>query len=180
MRMLDNVIDINYYAVGKARNSNLKHRPVGLGIMGFQDCLHNCAFRTPRGSGRIRRPFDGSGGLLRLLGLDRTGRRARPLRSYKGSCGIAASCRTTRWRCWPNERGGYVEVDRRHARLGRAAQPHRAIRHAQFQLPGHRADRHDFQHRRRVASIEPTYQNLYVKSNLSGEFTVPTSTWCAT
>src|SRR5205809_5478383 len=40
MRMLDNVIDINYYAVPKARNSNLKHRPVGLGIMGFQDCLH--------------------------------------------------------------------------------------------------------------------------------------------
>src|SRR5450755_1856220 len=38
MRMLDNVIDINYYAVDKARNSNLKHRPVGLGIMGFQDC----------------------------------------------------------------------------------------------------------------------------------------------
>ena len=37
MRMLDNVIDINYYAVAKARNSNLKHRPVGLGIMGFQD-----------------------------------------------------------------------------------------------------------------------------------------------
>ena len=40
MRMLDNVIDINYYAVAKARNSNLKHRPVGMGIMGFQDCLH--------------------------------------------------------------------------------------------------------------------------------------------
>ena len=40
MRMLDNVIDINFYAVPKARNSNLKHRPVGLGIMGFQDCLH--------------------------------------------------------------------------------------------------------------------------------------------
>src|SRR5213075_3444148 len=40
MRMLDNVIDINYYAVNKARNSNLKHRPVGIGIMGFQDCLH--------------------------------------------------------------------------------------------------------------------------------------------
>src|SRR5262245_33949450 len=40
MRMLDNVVDINYYAVPKARNSNLRHRPVGLGIMGFQDCLH--------------------------------------------------------------------------------------------------------------------------------------------
>ena len=41
MRMLDNVIDINYYAVAKARNANMKHRPVGLGIMGFQDCLHD-------------------------------------------------------------------------------------------------------------------------------------------
>src|SRR5207244_8339085 len=40
MRMLDNVIDINYYAVKKARDSNLRHRPVGLGIMGFQDALH--------------------------------------------------------------------------------------------------------------------------------------------
>src|SRR5690606_23679996 len=40
MRMLDNVIDINFYAVAKARNANLRHRPVGLGIMGFQDCLH--------------------------------------------------------------------------------------------------------------------------------------------
>jgi ribonucleoside-diphosphate reductase alpha chain len=40
MRMLDNVIDINFYPVDKARNSNLKHRPVGMGIMGFQDALH--------------------------------------------------------------------------------------------------------------------------------------------
>src|SRR5438445_976075 len=40
MRMLDNVIDINYYAVGKARNANFRHRPVGLGVMGFQDCLY--------------------------------------------------------------------------------------------------------------------------------------------
>jgi len=48
MRMLDNVIDINYYAVPKARNSNVRHRPVGLGIMGFQDCLHQ--MRTPYAS----------------------------------------------------------------------------------------------------------------------------------
>ncbi|HWY73816.1 MAG TPA: ribonucleoside-diphosphate reductase subunit alpha, partial [Burkholderiaceae bacterium] len=48
MRMLDNVIDINYYAVDKARNSNLRHRPVGMGIMGFQDCLH--LLRTPYAS----------------------------------------------------------------------------------------------------------------------------------
>jgi ribonucleoside-diphosphate reductase alpha chain len=48
MRMLDNVIDINYYAVKKARDSNLRHRPVGLGIMGFQDCLYQ--LRTPYAS----------------------------------------------------------------------------------------------------------------------------------
>ena len=48
MRMLDNVIDINYYAVKKARDSNLRHRPVGLGIMGFQDALTNCARPMPR------------------------------------------------------------------------------------------------------------------------------------
>src|SRR5258706_1524042 len=48
MRMLDNVIDINYYAVDKARNSNMRHRPVGLGIMGFQDCL--LKMRTPYAS----------------------------------------------------------------------------------------------------------------------------------
>ena len=48
MRMLDNVIDINYYAVQKARNSNMRHRPVGLGIMGFQDCLHR--LRVPYAS----------------------------------------------------------------------------------------------------------------------------------
>jgi ribonucleoside-diphosphate reductase alpha chain len=40
MRMLDNVIDINFYTIPEARRSNLKHRPVGLGIMGFQDALH--------------------------------------------------------------------------------------------------------------------------------------------
>ena len=77
MRMLDNVIDINYYAVPKARNSNVRHRPVGLGIMGFQDCLH--MMRTPYATdarGRVLRSQHGGGLLLRLLGLDRPGRRS--------------------------------------------------------------------------------------------------------
>jgi ribonucleoside-diphosphate reductase alpha chain len=50
MRMLDNVIDINYYAVKKARDSNLRHRPVGLGVMGFQDSLYQ--LRIPYASSR--------------------------------------------------------------------------------------------------------------------------------
>src|SRR6185437_6504892 len=41
IRMLDNVIDVNYYPVPQARNSNLKHRPIGLGMMGFQDALYH-------------------------------------------------------------------------------------------------------------------------------------------
>ena len=80
MRMLDNVIDINYYAVDKARNSNLQHRPVGLGIMGFQDCLH--MMRVPYASEEAVVFADRSMEAvcyLRLLGLYRAGRGARPL-----------------------------------------------------------------------------------------------------
>ena len=89
-------------------------------------------------------------------------------------CGTAASCRRTRSSCCAEERGGYVEVDSSatldwdalRARIKRA-------RHAQLELRGDRADRDDLQHhrRRRLASSR-RYQNLYVKSNLSGEFTV--------
>ena len=74
MRMLDNVIDINYYAVGKARNSNLKHRPVGLGIMGFQDCLH--LLHTPYASDAAKRkPADAKNRLCSQIRLRRLLRR---------------------------------------------------------------------------------------------------------
>ena len=85
MRMLDNVIDINYYAVAKARNSNLKHRPVGLGIMGFQDCLH--VMRVPYASAEALAFADTSMEAVcysRVLGVDRARRRARPLRVVQG------------------------------------------------------------------------------------------------
>ena len=98
MRMLDNVIDINYYAVAKARNSNLKHRPVGLGIMGFQDCLH--ALRVPYALARraqVRRHVDGSRLLPRVLGVHRAGQGARQVRdATTAACGTAASCRRIR------------------------------------------------------------------------------------
>ena len=176
MRMLDNVIDINYYAVKKARDSNLRHRPVGLGIMGFQDCLHQ--LRMPyasAGGGRVRRPLDGSGLLLRLLGLDRAGRRARPLLQLpRLAVGPRHPAAWTRSSCWREQRGGYVEVDRS------ATLDWDALRAA---------------HRRSTACATPTawrsrrprpsptssastrrssrrFGNLSVKSNLSGEFTV--------
>ena len=151
MRMLDNVIDINYYAVKKARDSNLKHRPVGLGIMGFQDCLH--LLRMPyasRGGGRVRRPLDGSRLLLRLLGVDRARRGARPLLELQGlavgprhpAAGLAQAAGRGARRL----RRGRQLGD---ARLGRAARAHQAARHAQLQLRRHRADGDDLQHHRR-------------------------------
>jgi len=83
--MLDNVIDINYYAVRKARDSNMKHRPVGLGIMGFQELPAHAA-RSVRvaGSRRVRRPVDGGDRLFCLLALHRARRGARPLRFLRG------------------------------------------------------------------------------------------------
>ena len=97
MRMLDNVIDINYYAVDKARNSNLRHRPVGMGIMGFQDCLQ--MMRVPYASQAAVEFADTSMEAVcyhaywasSLLAEER-GR----YQSYEGSLGRAASCRKTR------------------------------------------------------------------------------------
>ena len=175
MRMLDNVIDINYYAVDKARNSNYKHRPVGLGIMGFQDCLHHDARAVcVRAGGGVRRSFDGSGGLLRLLGFDRARRGARAVLDFRG---LALA-------------PGHPAAGQPGA-AARGARRLRRSRHFVDAWTGAalRARIKQFGMRNSnclaiaptatianivgvSASIEPTYQNLYVKSNLSGEFTV--------
>jgi hypothetical protein len=123
MRMLDNVIDINYYAVKKARDSNLRHRPVGLGIMGFQDALYQ--LRIPYASAEAV-----SSPTARWKPSATTPTGPRP--SWPRS---AAATPATRARCGTGHpaaghagllaeaRGGYVEVDRsEHAGLGRAAQ----------------------------------------------------------
>ena len=102
--MLDNVIDINFYPVKKARNSNLKHRPVGMGIMGFQDCLHQK--RVAYGSDAAVEFADESMEMVAYYAYwastelaEERGRYP----SYKGACGTAASCRTTASTCWrPN------------------------------------------------------------------------------
>jgi hypothetical protein len=129
---------------------NLKHRPVGMGIMGFQDCLHE--LRTPYASDEAVEFADRSmeASLLRLLGLDRTGRRARPLRQLQGQPvgprhPAARLARHAGRAARRLPRSGPLG----HDGLGRAAQPHRELRHAQLQLPRHRADRHHFQHHRR-------------------------------
>ena len=174
MRMLDNVIDINYYAVAKARNSNLKHRPVGLGIMGFQDCLH--LLQTPYASDEAMDFADRSMEAVCYYAYwastelaEERGRYS----SYKGSLWDRGILPQDSLKLLRDERGGYVELDES------VAMDWDALRA--------RIKQHGMRNSNCIAiaptatisniigvgaSIEPEYQNIYVKSNLSGEFTV--------
>ncbi len=173
MRMLDNVIDINYYAVKKARDSNLRHRPVGMGIMGFQDCLH--MMRIPYASMDAVQFADTSMEAVCYYAYwastelaEERGRYS----SYTGSLWDRGILPQDSLKMLAEERGGYLEADfsetmdwyplrDRIKKFGMrnsncvAIAPTATISN----IIGV------------AACIEPTYQNLYVKSNLSGEFT---------
>ncbi|MEO8991599.1 MAG: ribonucleoside-diphosphate reductase subunit alpha [Nitrosospira sp.] len=174
MRMLDNVIDINFYAVAKARNANLKHRPVGLGIMGFQDCLH--MLRIPYASNEAVEFADHTMEAVAYhtywasteLAEER-GRYA----SYRGSLWDRGILPQDTLDLLREERGGYIEIDRS------ATLEWDALRE--------RIREHGMRNSNCLAiaptatisniigvsaSIEPAFKNLYVKSNLSGEFTM--------
>ncbi|MFN5883613.1 MAG: ribonucleoside-diphosphate reductase subunit alpha [Burkholderiales bacterium] len=174
MRMLDNVIDINYYAVNKARNSNLKHRPVGMGIMGFQDCLH--LMRVPYASNDAVEFADRSMEAVCYYAYwastelaEERGRYA----SFRGSLWDRGILPQDSLRLLAEQRGGYVEVD------NSSTMDWDALR-ARIREHGMRnsnciaiAPTATISNIIGVgACIEPTFQNLYVKSNLSGEFTV--------
>jgi ribonucleoside-diphosphate reductase alpha chain len=173
MRMLDNVIDINYYAVKKARDSNLRHRPVGLGIMGFQDCLH--MMRVPYASKDAVEFADRSMEAVcyyaYLASTELAEERGR-YSSYRGSLWDRGILPQDSLKLLAQERGGYLEVDTSETMDWTALR--------------NRIKQHGMRNSNCVAiaptatisniigvsaCIEPTYQNLYVKSNLSGEFT---------
>ena len=174
MRMLDNVIDINYYAVAKARNSNLKHRPVGMGIMGFQDCLH--MQRIPYASDEAVKFADSSMEAVCYYAYQASCELAEErgvYSTYKGSLWDRGILPQDSVALLAQERGGYVEVDNS----------------STMDWSGLRAriKQHGMRNSNCVAiaptatisniigvsaCIEPTFQNLFVKSNLSGEFTV--------
>ncbi len=173
MRMLDNVIDINYYAVKKARDSNLRHRPVGMGIMGFQDCLH--MMRVPYASQQAVAFADNSMEAVCYYAYwastelaEERGRYS----SYPGSLWDRGILPQDSLKLLAEERGGYLEVDT-------AESMDWASLRARIKQHGMRnsncvaiAPTATISNIIGVsACIEPTYQNLYVKSNLSGEFT---------
>ncbi len=184
MRMLDNVIDINYYAVGKARNSNLKHRPVGMGIMGFQDCLH--VLRIPYGSKEAVEFADRSMETVAYCGYlastelaEERGRYS----SYRGSLWDRGILPQDTLALLREERGALkgegapssplVEIDMSVSMdwdgLRERIRQH-GMRNSNCLAIAPTATIANIIGV--SASIEPTYQNLYVKSNLSGEFTV--------
>jgi len=174
MRMLDNVIDINYYSVPQAERANLRHRPVGLGLMGFQDVLHR--LRIPYASPEAVEFADRSMEAISYYAIQASAELAAERGSYPSfdgslwSQGVLPLDSIARLR--EARAAGELEVDlsstldwdalRERARRGMrnsnclAIAPTATIAN----IVGV------------SASIEPTYQNLYVKSNLSGEFTV--------
>ncbi len=174
MRMLDNVIDINYYAVKKARDSNLRHRPVGLGLMGFQDALYE--LRIPYGSEQAVEFADRSMEAIcyhAYWASTELARERGKYSSFKGSLWDKGILPIDSLNLLEKARGGYVEVDRS------ASLDWDALR-AKIAQDGMRnsncvaiAPTATISNIIGVdASIEPCFGNLSVKSNLSGEFTV--------
>ena len=174
MRMLDNVIDINYYAVDKARNANLKHRPVGLGIMGFQDCLHQ--LRLAYGSVEAVEFADRSMEAVAYYAYWASTELAEergPYSTFEGSLWHRGILPQDSLALLREARGGYVDVDTSStmdwAALRARIRQH-GMRNSNCLAIAPTATIANIVGV--SASIEPTYQNLYVKSNLSGEFTV--------
>ncbi len=174
MRMLDNVIDLNYYSVNKARNSNFKHRPVGLGIMGFQDCLH--LLRIPYGSNEAVEFSDRSMEAIAYTAFwastDLAAERG-PYATFKGSLWDRGIFPHESLKLLADERGGYLECDLS------TTLDWEALRRRIQQVGMRNSNCLAIAPTATIANItglsqciEPTYQNLYVKSNLSGEFTV--------
>ncbi len=174
MRMLDNVIDINYYAVKKARDSNLRHRPVGLGIMAFQDSLYE--MRLPYASQEAVDFADRSMEAVCYYAYWASTELARErgkYSSYKGSLWDRGVLPIDSLDLLAKERGGYVEVDRSSSLdwdTLRKKIVQDGMRNSNCVAIAPTATISNI-----IgvdASIEPCFGNLSVKSNLSGEFTV--------
>ena len=174
VRMLDNVIDINYYSVPQARNSNFKHRPVGLGIMGFQDALY--LQHIPYGSDAAVEFADKSMEAVSYYAIQASCDLADERGAYstfEGSLWSKGILPLDSQQILIEQRGQkYIDVDLTES-LDWApirARVQKGIRNSNIMAIAPTATIANITGVSQ--SIEPTYQNLYVKSNLSGEFTV--------
>ncbi len=174
IRMLDNVIDINYYSVDAARNSNYKHRPIGLGIMGFQDALYKLGIDY--GSQQAVEFADHSMEVISYHAIRASTDLAEEhgtYESYPGSLWSQGILPIDSIELLSKTRGKYLEQDRSKMLNWDSLRERvrtTGMRNSNVMAIAPTATISNICG---VAqSIEPTYQNLYVKSNLSGEFTV--------
>ncbi|HPE79424.1 MAG: ribonucleoside-diphosphate reductase subunit alpha [Sedimenticolaceae bacterium] len=174
MRMLDNVIEYNYYSVPQARNSNLRHRPVGLGIMGFQDALYKV--RLPYASQEAVEFADRSMEAVSYYAIqastDLAEERGR-YQSFEGSLWSQGILPIDSLARLAEQRGTYLQVD------DSSTLDWDSLRERVTTVGMRNSNTMAIAPTATISnicgvsqSIEPTYQNLFVKSNLSGEFTV--------
>lgn len=175
VRMLDNVVDINYYAVPQAKNSNLKHRPVGMGIMGFQDALYEMGLAY--GSDAAVDFADESMEVISYYAIQTSSDLALERGAYetfKGSLwdqgilpidSLDLVAKTRPERMFEVDRTQRLDWDSLRAKVQKDG-----MRNSNVMAIAPTATISNICGVSQ--SIEPTFQNLYVKSNLSGEFTV--------
>ncbi|MCC6489278.1 MAG: ribonucleoside-diphosphate reductase subunit alpha, partial [Candidatus Hydrogenedentes bacterium] len=173
VRMLDNVIDINYYPTTEARNANLRHRPVGLGIMGFQDALYlqNFSYASEEAVEFADRSMEMISYYAILASAELAAERGH-YPSYPGSKWSRGLLPIDTLAMLQDERGGDADMDRA-ARMdwtvGRAAVLAHGMRNSNTMAIAPTATISNITGV--TQSIEPMYKHLFAKSNLSGEFT---------
>lgn len=174
IRMLDNVIDINFYSVKQAKDSNLLHRPIGLGLMGFQDVLYK--LNIPYNSDKAVEFADYSMEHISYYAISASSDLAKErgrYQTYEGSLWSKGIFPVDSIKLLKQERGGYVDLDET-SNLNwdklREKIKVNGMRNSNVMAIAPTATISNICGVSQ--SIEPTYQNLFVKSNLSGEFTV--------
>ena len=174
IRMLDNVIDINYYSVDQAKNSNLKHRPVGLGQMGFQDVLYK--LRIPYASDQAVKLADNYTEIISYYAIEASSELAQErgcYYSYENSLWSQGILPLDSISLLKESRGQYLDQNTSHSLdwdTLRQQVKQNGIRNSNIMAIAPTATISNICGV--TQSIEPTYENLFVKSNLSGEFTV--------
>ena len=173
VRMLDNVIDINYYAVDAAKNSNLKHRPVGLGLMGFQDALY--IQRVPYASNRAVEFADESMEVISHMAISASCDLAEERGTYESFQGSLWSqgvlpIDSLNMLCEARATADMIHTEARLDWDSLRQRVRKGIRNSNLMAIAPTATISNIIGVSQ--SIEPSFQHLYTKSNLSGEFTV--------
>lgn len=174
VRMLDNVIDINYYPVQQAQTSNMRHRPVGLGMMGFQDLLYKVGINFSS-----QEAIDYSDEVMEIIAYNailtssQLAKERGSYSSYKGSKWDRNILPQDTIDLLEQERGMSIKVSRHGNRDWSYVRKHvqeYGMRNSNVMAIAPTATIANISNV--FPSIEPIYKNIYVKTNMSGEFTV--------